>query len=91
LKLLSTLALRTKMRRYTKVRAQLKEQLGGYVQHASVTTPLGLGEFVVTSRHGNDAGLVGALALAVRASEREAGGVTSCLGWDIPGVGMWYC
>jgi len=57
----------------TKVRAEAQRQLGGYVQHDYVNTKRGLAEFIVTSKHGNNAGIVGALTLAVRAAEREAG------------------
>jgi fructokinase len=57
----------------TKVRAHVKKQLGGYVQHDFITTKRGLVEFVVTSRHGNDAGIVGALTLAKTAHDAGAG------------------
>ena len=52
----------------TKVRAHVKKQLGGYVQHEFITTKKGLVEFIVASRHGNDAGIVGALTLAETAA-----------------------
>jgi fructokinase len=52
----------------TKVRAHMKKQLGGYVQHDFILTKRGLVQFIVTSRHGNDAGIVGALTLAKAAA-----------------------
>ena len=51
----------------TKIRAHVKRQLGGYVRHEFVETGRGLTEFIVPSRWGNAAGIVGALALAERA------------------------
>lgn len=48
----------------TKVRAHVKKQLGDYVKHDFITTKRGLVEFIVTSRHGNNAGILGALTLA---------------------------
>ena len=39
----------------TKVRAQLKRQLGGYVAHDLVSSKRGLVEFIVSSKLGNDA------------------------------------
>ena len=61
----------------TKVRAQLKRQLGGYVAHDLVSSKRGLVEFIVSSKLGNDAGIVGALAVAEKAKadwERERNG-----------------
>jgi fructokinase len=50
-----------------KIRESLRAQLGGYVRHDFVERQVGLRQFLVASRHGNDAGIMGALALADRA------------------------
>lgn len=55
-----------------KIRESLREQLGGYVRHDFVEKPGGLKNFLVASRHGNEAGIVGALALAARARRAPA-------------------
>jgi len=47
-----------------KIRESLRAQLGGYVRHDFVEKVNGLKQFLVASRHGNEAGIVGALALA---------------------------
>lgn len=65
----------------TKVRAHVKKQLGGYVQHDLVTTKKGLMNFIVTSRHGNDAGIVGAIALARAASGEGKRGKNKKKSW----------
>ena len=69
----------------TKVRAQLKRQLGGYVAHDLVSSKRGLVEFIVSSKLGNDAGIVGALAVAEKAKadwerERNGGGAPGVSG-----------
>ncbi|MDA9098140.1 ROK family protein [bacterium] len=53
----------------TKIRNSLRTQLGGYVKHDFVERNDGLNQFLVASRHGNEAGIIGALALADRALE----------------------
>jgi fructokinase len=44
-----------------KIRESLRFQLGGYVRHDFVEKTSGLKHFLVASRHGNEAGIVGAL------------------------------
>ena len=55
-----------------KIRESLRFQLGGYVRHDFVEKTSGLKHFLVASRHGNEAGIVGALALAARARSAAA-------------------
>lgn len=55
-----------------KIRESLRAQLGGYVRHDFVEKVNGLKQFLVASRHGNEAGIVGALALAARAAAGAA-------------------
>ena len=55
-----------------KIRESLRAQLGGYVRHDFVEKIRGLKHFLVASRHGNEAGIVGALALAARARSAAA-------------------
>ena len=55
-----------------KIRESLRLQLGGYVRHDFVEKTSGLKQFLVASRHGNEAGIVGALALAARARSAAA-------------------
>jgi hypothetical protein len=57
----------------SKIRVHVKAQLGGYVKHDMVNTRAGLRELIVSSRRGNDAGVVGALTLAKGAAEKARG------------------
>jgi len=46
------------------IRAKVQEVLNGYIDHKSITTQAGIDSYIVPGVMGNDAGIVGALALA---------------------------
>ena len=56
---------------FPKVRAAMKAMLNGYIAVDSIADPARLAEYIVPALHGNDAGIVGALALAQEARRRQ--------------------
>jgi len=74
---------------FPKVRAQMVEMLNGYIQVDSILQPAQLDEYIVASPHGNDAGIVGALALAQEAARRrKLGGGASSGGTAAPAAAL---
>jgi fructokinase len=55
---------------FPKIRAQVKQMLNGYLQAESITDRID--EYIVSSDYGDDAGLIGALALAKFAADGAA-------------------
>ena len=64
---------------YGMIRERTMEMLNGYIQDDRLLTMEGMQEYIVESRWGSDAGIVGALALGARALEEreEARAATS--------------
>ena len=60
---------------FPKVRKAMQANLNGYIQLPAVLDP-GVDNFIVPSSHGNKAGMVGAMTLAVEALKRKRGGAS---------------
>lgn len=57
---------------YSKIRKCVQKLLNGYIQVDAITTDKGISRYIVEPVHKGDAGLVGALALAVEASKSKS-------------------
>lgn len=56
---------------FPKIRIKTQEYLNSYINVPSVVTSKGIDKLIVPSKHGNDAGIVGALYLAKMAHQEK--------------------
>jgi hypothetical protein len=62
---------------YPMIRAEVQSVLNGYIATDQITTAAGIAKYIVPGVHGNDAGIIGALALAEMAYGKPASAPTS--------------
>jgi hypothetical protein len=62
---------------YPMIRAEVQSVLNGYIATDQITTAAGIAKYIAPGVHGNDAGIIGALALAEMAYGKPAAAPTS--------------
>jgi hypothetical protein len=62
---------------YPMIRAEVQSVLNGYIATDQITTAAGIAKYIAPGVHGNDAGIIGALALAEMAYGKPAPAPTS--------------
>lgn len=76
---------------FPKIRAKTQEYLNSYINVPAVVTSGGIDQLIVPSKHGNNAGIIGALFLAkvallerTRASSATTPGPKKMASWLVP-------
>jgi hypothetical protein len=69
---------------FSKIRAKTQTYLNSYINVPAVVTLKGLEELIVPSKHGNNAGMVGALFLAKLAYEKRTQQVSTAISVHSP-------